>query len=224
MSDALAAAALALAIGVAPSAIGRALSAFRPAAHRGEVVVTIDGIDFVDDSKATNPHAAAAAIGAHRRVVLIAGGLLKGASVDDMITGSADRLAGVVAIGRDRAIIVDAISRHAPKVPTVTVFTGDDGGVIAQRALGSETDPVSSGGQPPFDAPGNSDDLATAVMNRAVAEAWTLATADDPRPDAVLLAPAAASLDMFPGYGRRGDAFAAAARSLPGSAPRATQP
>ena len=224
VSDALAAAALALAIGVAPSAIGRALSAFRPAAHRGEVVVTIDGIDFVDDSKATNPHAAAAAIGAHRRVVLIAGGLLKGASVDDMITGSADRLAGVVAIGRDREIIVDAISRHAPKVPTVTVFTGDDGGVIAQRALGSETDPVSSGGQPPFDAPGNSDDLATAVMNRAVAEAWTLATADDPRPDAVLLAPAAASLDMFPGYGRRGDAFAAAARSLPGSAPRATQP
>ena len=61
-------------------------------------------------------------------------------------------------------------------------------------------------------------------MNRAVAEAWTLATATDPRPDAVLLAPAAASLDMFAGYGRRGDAFAAAARSLPGNAPRATQP
>ena len=186
--------------------------------------MTIDGIDFVDDSKATNPHAAAAAIGAHRSVVLIAGGLLKGASVDDMITGSADRLAGVVAIGRDRDIIVDAISRHAPEVPTVTVFTRDDGGVIAQRAFGSETGPAPSGGQPSFDAPGNSDDLATAVMNRAVAEAWTLATADDPRPDAVLLAPAAASLDMFPGYGRRGDAFAAAARSLPGSAPRATQP
>ena len=71
---------------------------------------------------------------------------------------------------------------------------------------------------------GASLDRTTAVMNRAVAEAWTLATADDPRPDAVLLAPAAASLDMFPGYGRRGDAFAAAARSLPGSAPRATQP
>lgn len=223
VSDALAAAALALAIDIDPSAIGRALSAFRPAAHRGEVVATVDGIDFVDDSKATNPHAAEAAIGAHTLVVLIAGGLLKGASVDQMIAASAHRLAGVVAIGRDRDIIVDAISRHAPKVPTVTVFTGDDGSVIAQRALGSETGSAPSGVHPHGD-PGNSGDLATAVMNRAVAEAWTLATATDPRPDAVLLAPAAASLDMFAGYGRRGDAFAAAARSLPGNAPRATQP
>lgn len=224
VSDALAAAALALSIGVQSAAIGRALRAFRPAAHRGEVVVSVDGIDFVDDSKATNPHAARAAIGAHRRVVLIAGGLLKGASVDDMIVASADRLAGVVAIGRDRDIIVAAISRHAPEVPTVTVFTGDDGSVIAQRALGSEMGSVRSGDESSLEHPGNPDDLATAVMDRAVAEAWALATAGGPRPDAVLLAPAAASLDMFPGYGRRGDAFAAAARALPGTAPRATQP
>ena len=62
--DALAAAALALAVGVAPSSVTAGLTRFTPAAHRGEVVETIDGVEFVDDSKATNPHAACAAIAA----------------------------------------------------------------------------------------------------------------------------------------------------------------
>ena len=55
------------------------------------------------------------------------------------------------------------------------------------------------------------------VMDRAVEEAWVLAEASPSAPDAVLLAPAAASLDMFAGYGARGDAFAAAARRIAGS-------
>lgn len=210
VSDALAAAALALGIGVEADAVGAALTGFRPAGHRGEVVENIDGIDFVDDSKATNPHAAQAAVAAHARVVLIAGGLLKGASIDGMITAVAGRLAGVVAIGRDRDQIVEAIARHAPEVPTVTVFTGDDGRVNVNCAIGPDV------GSPRSQSAVVSGDPATAVMDRAVAEAWTLATGGSGRPDAILLAPAAASLDMFSGYGRRGDAFANAAQALAG--------
>lgn len=207
-ADALAAAALARAIGVAPEPIAAALATFRPAAHRGEVVARIDGIDFIDDSKATNPHAAQAAIAGHRRVVLIAGGLLKGASLAAMLEAVGDRLAGVVAIGRDRDLIVTAIARHAPEVPTVTVFTGDDGTVTVQRELSFPTDlslPDTASSSPAADA-------AVAVMDRAVGVAWALAQVQ--RPDAILLAPAAASLDMFAGYGRRGDVFADAARAL----------
>lgn len=236
LADALAAAALARSIGIAPDPIRSALAAFRPAAHRGEVVAERDGIAFVDDSKATNPHAAQAAIAAHRRVVLIAGGLLKGASLASMLDAVADRLAGVVAIGRDRELVVAAIARHAPEVPTVTVFTGDDGCVTVQRELSfpSGVDlPAAPGAS---GAPGTSDvssasasasaaapaaapgEVAVAVMDRAVHVAWSLAAAHrgEDRPDAILLAPAAASLDMFAGYGRRGDAFADAARSLAG--------
>lgn len=224
LSDALGAAALALAAGVGADDVTSALAAFRPAAHRGEVVARVDGIDYVDDSKATNPHAAQAAVAAHRRVVLIAGGLLKGASLDGMLTAVGDRLAGVVAIGRDRNLVAEAIARHAPEVPTVTVFTGDDGVVTVQHANSAVLDGAA---RAPRDArstdPGTADsgipgaDPAVAVMDRAVREAWRIAAGADPRPDAVLLAPAAASLDMFAGYGRRGDAFSAAANGLPGA-------
>ncbi|WHU49035.1 UDP-N-acetylmuramoyl-L-alanine--D-glutamate ligase [Gordonia sp. L191] len=221
LADALAAAALARSIGVGPDAIRSALAAFRPAAHRGEVVAELDGIAFVDDSKATNPHAAQAAIAAHRRVILIAGGLLKDASLASMLDAVGDRLAGVVAIGRDRGLVVAAIARHAPEVPTVTVFTGDDGCVTVQRELSfpAGVDVPAAPGAPAISdgssAPAPAD-AAVAVMDRAVHLAWALAAEcrGEDRPDAILLAPAAASLDMFAGYGRRGDAFADAARSL----------
>ena len=76
--DAAAAAAAALAYGVAPEAVRDGLAAFEPAAHRGEVVAEIDGVRFLDNSKATNVHAALAAIAAVDDAVLIAGGRAKG--------------------------------------------------------------------------------------------------------------------------------------------------
>jgi UDP-N-acetylmuramoylalanine--D-glutamate ligase len=214
-ADALAAAALALAIGVPVAAITAGLAGFAPARHRGEEVIRLARpsgapVAFIDDSKATNPHAAAAAIAARQRVVLVAGGLLKGASVDELISDARDRLAGVVAIGRDRGEIVRAIARHAPEVPTVTVFTGDDGRVIVETHVpdpGFTTDPAAT-----------DRSRSVEVMTAAVARAWEIARADD-RVDAVLLAPAAASLDMFDSYSARGDAFAGAATALAG-APR----
>ena len=83
--NALAAAALARAVDVPAEAIADALTSFHLGPHRAEVVAEVDGVTYVDDSKATNPHAAHASIAAYPRVVWIAGGLLKGASVDDLV-------------------------------------------------------------------------------------------------------------------------------------------
>ncbi|MFD1151858.1 UDP-N-acetylmuramoyl-L-alanine--D-glutamate ligase, partial [Saccharothrix hoggarensis] len=88
---ALAAAALARAHGVPAEAVARGLRAFRPGAHRAVPVATADGITYVNDSKATNPHAAAASLRSHDSVVWVAGGLLKGASVDDLVRAEAHR-------------------------------------------------------------------------------------------------------------------------------------
>ncbi|HYS36952.1 MAG TPA: UDP-N-acetylmuramoyl-L-alanine--D-glutamate ligase, partial [Pseudonocardiaceae bacterium] len=176
--DALAAAALARVHGVPADAVAAGLLAFEPSAHRAAAVAEIDGVRYVDDSKATNPHAAAASLRTHPRVVWIAGGLLKGARVDDLVTDVAERLAGVVLIGADREVIATALARHAPDVPVRRVSGGDDGSM--------------------------------SVMGSAVKAARAMA-----RPgDVVLLAPAAASQDMFTDYRQRGRAFADAVAAL----------
>jgi UDP-N-acetylmuramoylalanine--D-glutamate ligase len=128
LTDALAAAALARAQGVGPGAVREGLLGFRPGPHRSAPVGTVAGVRYVDDSKATNPHAAAAALAAQPagRIVWIVGGLLKGAHVDELVARHADRLAGAVVIGTDRAEIVDALARHAPEIPAVEVTEGDD--------------------------------------------------------------------------------------------------
>lgn len=184
--NALAAAALARAVDVPADAIAGALSAFHLGPHRAEKVAEVDGVTYVDDSKATNPHAAHASIAAYPRVVWIAGGLLKGASVEEMVSQVADRLVGAVLIGRDRALVADALSRHAPDVPVVEVVAGEDSVV-----------------------PDTNVTAVTRLMNEVVAAARRLAH----RGDTVLLAPAGASFDQFSGYAERGDAFAAAVRA-----------
>jgi UDP-N-acetylmuramoylalanine--D-glutamate ligase len=172
VANALAAAALAGSHGVAPAAVRAGLAGYEPGRHRNELVVNRGGISWVNDSKATNPHAAAASLSAYENVVWIAGGLLKGAAVDELIVSHAGRLRAVVLIGRDRAVIAAALARHAPDVPVVSVDTDDTDG-----------------------------------MDEAVRAAATVAQPGD----TVLLAPAAASMDMFSDYAERGDRFAAAA-------------
>jgi UDP-N-acetylmuramoylalanine--D-glutamate ligase len=173
VANALAAAALAGTYGVPAEAVAAGLRAFVPDPHRNETVATIDGVTWVDDSKATNPHAAAASLSAYPSVVWVAGGLLKGASVDQLVADHAHRLAGAVLLGTDRAIVAEAIARHAPDVPVVEVERTDDG-----------------------------------AMAEVVRAAGGLARAGD----VVLLAPAAASVDMFRDYAARGDAFVTAVR------------
>jgi UDP-N-acetylmuramoylalanine--D-glutamate ligase len=198
--DALAAAALARSVGVPAEAIASAIASFRVGRHRAEVVAVADGIRYVDDSKATNPHAAQASVLAYPRVVWLAGGLLKGASIDAEVARIASRLVGAVLIGRDREEVAQALSRHAPDVPVVQVVTGEDAGMHATAGV-SDTD-VTEVSDPP-------ENIGIRVMTAAVAAARDLAKPGD----TVLLAPAGASFDQFTGYADRGDAFAAAVRA-----------
>lgn len=175
LTNAMTAAALALAAGADAPAVAAGLRAFHPGAHRNVEVAEIDGVRYIDDSKATNPHAALASLRTYRTVVWIAGGQLKGTAVDDLIDAVADRLAGAVLLGADAAQIDAALARHAPDVRRITVPGTDDG-----------------------------------VMERVVLAAASMAAPGD----VVLLAPAAASLDMFDSYAARGAAFARAVAAL----------
>jgi UDP-N-acetylmuramoylalanine--D-glutamate ligase len=187
VSNALAAAALARAHGVSPLAVRSGLRSFAADGHRIAEVAQIDGVSFIDDSKATNPHAALASLRAYDAVVWIAGGLAKGAGFDDLVQAVRSRLRGVVLIGRDRAVIAQALARHAPDVPVIDVGAGE---TLVQEG----TDMV--------------DSAAQAAMEQVVAAATRLARAGD----TVLLAPGCASMDMFADYADRGDAFAIAVR------------
>ncbi|MCL6550345.1 MAG: UDP-N-acetylmuramoyl-L-alanine--D-glutamate ligase [Acidothermus cellulolyticus] len=177
VANALAAAALARSIGVEPAAIAAGLRTFTPAAHRIATVAEVDGVRFVDDSKATSPHAAAASLTSFDRIVWIAGGLGKDVAFDELVTQVADRLRGVVLLGACRHEIADALRRHAPQVPVIDVGGAETGDVHA-------------------------------VLDAAVAAAVRYAAPGD----VVLLAPAAASYDMFRDYRHRGQAFADAVR------------
>ena len=175
VANALAATGLALAGGVPASAVGEGLRAFVPDPHRNQPVLEHGGVLWVDDSKATNPHAASASLAAYPRIVWVAGGQLKGVDVEPLVQAHAGRLTGAVLLGEDRELVARALARHAPEVPVIKVDSTDDGAM-------------------------------TEVVHAAAGMA---------RPgDTVLLAPAAASYDMFANYGARGDAFAAAARAV----------
>ncbi|WP_329465644.1 UDP-N-acetylmuramoyl-L-alanine--D-glutamate ligase [Streptomyces sp. NBC_01431] len=131
IANALAAAALARAFGVEPKAVRDGLRAFRPDAHRIEHVADVAGVAYVDDSKATNTHAAEASLAAYDPIVWIAGGLAKGASFDELVQRSAKRLRGVVLIGAERHLIAEALARHAPEVPVVDLDRTDTGAMSA---------------------------------------------------------------------------------------------
>ncbi|MFN7242380.1 MAG: UDP-N-acetylmuramoyl-L-alanine--D-glutamate ligase, partial [Dietzia cercidiphylli] len=100
--DALSAAAVAMSVGARPEHVAAALRGFTVAAHRAELVDTVDDVRYVDDSKATNPHAARTSLLAGGTMVWVAGGLLKGADVDPLVAEVSHVLRGVVLIGRDR--------------------------------------------------------------------------------------------------------------------------
>jgi UDP-N-acetylmuramoylalanine--D-glutamate ligase len=125
VANALAAAALARSVGVPTAAVRDGLRGFVPDGHRIAEVATVAGVRYVDDSKATNPAAATSSLQAFEPVVWIAGGLAKGARFESLVETVRDRLRGVVLLGRDRAVVADALRRHAPDVPVIDV-AGDD--------------------------------------------------------------------------------------------------
>ncbi|MGI9084523.1 MAG: UDP-N-acetylmuramoyl-L-alanine--D-glutamate ligase [Aeromicrobium sp.] len=143
VANALAAAALARAHGVSPRAVRDGLRSFRAGPHRISLVAEIGGVRYVDDSKATNPHAALASLLGVDSAVWIAGGLAKGATFDELVESARDRLRGVVLIGADRAVVAEALRRHAPDVPVVEVLTGEDD--VMDRVVGSATQMARAG-------------------------------------------------------------------------------
>lgn len=130
VANILAASALARSFGVPVEAISEALHTFRLDAHRIEVVATNDGITWIDDSKATNPHAASASLAANDSIVWIVGGLLKGVNIDELVARHAHRLRGAVIIGVDRSEVVAAFERHAPGVSVREVESADTSDVM----------------------------------------------------------------------------------------------
>ena len=146
VANALAAAALARAHGVPASAVRDGLRSFEPAGHRIADVATIEGVRYVDDSKATNCHAAQTSLMAYDRVVWIAGGMAKGQQFDELVQAAADHVVGVVLLGVDRQVIADAIARHAPDLPIVEVSRTDTGAmaqvVAAAAAMAGPGDTV----------------------------------------------------------------------------------
>jgi UDP-N-acetylmuramoylalanine--D-glutamate ligase len=150
VANALAAAALARAHGVSQAAVRDGLRSFRFDNHRIADVATFGDVRYVDDSKATNPHAALSSLLAYDPVVWIAGGLAKGAHFDDLVTRTRDRLRAAVLLGRDRDVIADALARHAPDVRVITVDADETGSghaameraVVAARDLAQPGDTV----------------------------------------------------------------------------------
>jgi UDP-N-acetylmuramoylalanine--D-glutamate ligase len=183
VSNALAAAGLARAIDVPHGVIQKALQAFRPGRHRIETIHESNGITWVDDSKATNPHATAASLMSHLSVVWIAGGLAKGADMDSLLERCAPRIKAAILIGEDRGLIEAALIKHAPTVPRILIDSPND-----------------------YTRGGASNSLMESIVSAAAKQATS--------GDAVLLAPACASMDQFISYADRGDRFAAAVRKV----------
>jgi UDP-N-acetylmuramoylalanine--D-glutamate ligase len=121
ISNALAAAGLARNFDIAPEAIRHGLRQFAPDHHRIEKIVERDGISWVNDSKATNPHATSAAFAACDSVIWIAGGLAKGANMSKLVQRRQGQIRAAVLIGADRELIRAALAEHAPDIPVVMV-------------------------------------------------------------------------------------------------------
>lgn len=188
VANALAAAALARAVGVEPVAIRQAILDYQPGDHRIQPVAKAKDVLWINDSKATNPHAAAASLRSFNDIVWIAGGLPKGVVYDELVAEIAPRLRQVILIGTDSSQLRSSLERHAPSVPVIGGGVRED---ESDSAALSRTD-------------------GDAVMRAAVSMAARLAQPGQ----TVLMAPAAASMDQFESYGHRGKAFVDAVAAL----------
>lgn len=132
VANVLAASALARAFGAPVEAVRKGLATFRVDHHRTESVGFAAGVRWVDDSKATNPHAADAALASFESVVWIVGGLLKGTDIGPLVLKHAKRLKGAVVIGANHQPVVEAFARHAPTVPVFEVAASETDDVMPE--------------------------------------------------------------------------------------------
>ena len=185
--NALAAAAAAVLCGVPHEAIGPRLRTFRGLEHRLELVRSLDGVAYSNDSKATTPEAAAVALRAFDEpVVLIAGGYDKKLPFDEVGKAAAECARAVVLLGATAGQLRAAIAAHRAD--------------FARRSWAS--------------SPSQRRDVPTHVvadLAAAVDTARRLAQAGD----VVLLSPACASYDMFANFEARGAEFKRLVMELP---------
>lgn len=137
VANALAAAALVRALDVPAEAVREGLRHYDGGDHRLQLVAKADDVLWINDSKATNPHAAAAALGSFTSVVWIAGGLPKGVDYNPLIQAHGHRLRAVVLIGRDSSELAESLARHAPQIPVESAQVGDteDGSAAMESAV-----------------------------------------------------------------------------------------
>lgn len=142
LSNIAAATALARSYGVPPAACKKALMEFQISPHRIQLIAEIDGVRYINDSKATNEHAASASLSSFESIVWILGGLLKGVDISGLIAKFATRLRGAVVIGRDRAEIVRALKQFAPGIPVIEI---EDESAVMEQAVSKASGLARSG-------------------------------------------------------------------------------
>lgn len=128
----LAAAALARSLDVPAGDIHETLLGFELDAHRIRTVALVDGVRWVDDSKATNPHAANASLRSFEHVVWVVGGLLKGVDLSMLVELHKTRMRAAIVIGVERQSVVDAFKQYAPDVPLCEIDSVDPHDVMPQ--------------------------------------------------------------------------------------------
>lgn len=121
ISNALAAAGLARTLGISHEKIREALAEFSPGRHRIEVIAEKNGITWIDDSKATNPHAAQASLLSALSVIWLAGGMAKGADVSGLVLRAHPRIKRAIIFGQDRNLFAQAFAEHAPHIKIIEV-------------------------------------------------------------------------------------------------------
>lgn len=128
LADALAAAGLSRSLGVDFSSVAKGLGNFKAVKHRRTLLGEARDVTWIDDSKATNAHAAKISLAGMppSSVVWIAGGDTKGQSFDELVAAVAPTLRGVVLIGKDRRALRSALQTQAPNVPVVECEPPDD--------------------------------------------------------------------------------------------------
>ncbi|MGA1099354.1 MAG: glutamate ligase domain-containing protein, partial [Candidatus Nanopelagicales bacterium] len=136
---------------VAPVFIKKGLQDFQPAPHRISLVAEINKIKYIDDSKATNTHAADTSLSAYQSVVWIAGGLAKGQDFSDLVKKHLSRIRAVILLGKDRELIKAAFARYSPATPLYEISEINEN---AMNLVVKQAQSVASSGDVVLLAPG----------------------------------------------------------------------
>jgi len=224
--NAAAAAAMATFLGVSRTYIAAGLRTYPGLPHRQELITTIDGIAFINDSKATNADSTAWALGCHDRIVWIAGGMAKEGGIE-ALAPYFPRLVQTFLIGQDAPILAATLAAHGiahqivgtldAAVPAALNAARVGARLATLEATGAATgaSSVAPKGTSVGNAAGAVPGAAPGSLLGAVPDAVRAgAVPGRPSPPVVLLSPACASFDQFSGFDARGDRFAALARAL----------